>query len=64
MFGVRLVADPSVRMNRRRKCSPDQWSWASDDASPGEDLLTLDTTDLTPTEVADLIIKHSGISAT
>ena len=64
VFGVRLVAEPDVRMDRLRTRSPDQWFWDREDPSPGEDLLTVDTTDLIPSEVADLVIKHSGISAT
>ena len=63
MFGVQLVVDPSVRIERLHKRSPGQWSWAPEDTSTGESL-TVDTTNVTPAEVADLIIKHSRISAT
>ena len=64
MFGVRLVVDPSVRIERLHKRSPGQWSWARENTSSGEESLTVDTTNVTPAEVADLIIKHSRISAT
>ena len=62
MFGVRLVADPSVRMERLRQRSPGQWSWSPEDIACGEESLTVDTTDVTPGDVADAIIKHSGMS--
>ena len=63
MFAVRLVADPSERMERLRQRSPGQSSWAPEDTSGGGGSLTVDTTDVTPSEVADLIITHSGMSA-
>ena len=59
MFGVRLVVDPSVRTERLNKRSRGQWSWTPTNASSGEESLTVDTTNGTPAEVADLIIKHS-----
>ncbi len=63
MFRVRLVVDPSVQIERLHKRSPGQWSWARENTSTGESL-TVDTTNVTSAEVADLIIKHSRISAT
>ena len=47
MFGVRLVVDPSVRMERLRQRSPGQWSWSPEDISCGGESLTVDTTNLT-----------------
>ena len=64
MFGVRLVTEESVRMDRLRERSPGQWSWAPDDLPYDEDVLTVDTTNVLPENVADSIIKHSGITAT
>ena len=64
MFGVRLVVDSSVRMERLRRRSPGQWCWYREDISCGEESLTVDTTNATPADVADVIIKHSGIRAT
>ena len=64
MFGVRVVVDPSVRIERLRKRSPGQWSWAGENTSSGEESLTVDTANVTPAEVADLIFRHSRISAT
>ena len=64
MFGVRLVVDPSVRMERLRRRSSGQWSWYREDIPCGKESLTVDTTNATPADVADVIIKHSGIRAT
>ncbi len=64
MFAVRLVVDPSVRKERLCQRSPGQWSWAPENTSSDGKSLTVDTTNVTPAEAADLIIKHSGISAT
>ena len=63
MVAVRLVVDPSVRKERLRQRSPGQWSWAPEDTSSDGKSLTVDTTNVTPAEVADLIITHSGMSA-
>ena len=63
MFAVRLVTDPTVRMDRLRERSPGQWSWAPEDIPNDEDLLTVDTTNVIPADVADSIIKHSRIPA-
>ena len=64
MFGVRLAADPSVRMERLRRRSPGQWSWSPKDISCGKNVLTLDTTNVSPADVADSIIEHSRTPAT
>ena len=63
MFGVRLMVDPSVQLERLSKRSPGQWSWSPEDPSCGGDSLTVNTTSVTPADVTDLIIKHSEISA-
>ena len=62
MFGVRLVADRYVRTERLRERSPGQWSWFGEVIPSGEDFLTVDTTNVSPADVADSIIKHSGLS--
>lgn len=62
MFDVRLVVDPPVRMERLRQRSPGQWSWFPEHNSGGGESLTVDTTSVTPSDVADLVIKHRGIA--